>query len=74
MFCAVCQKEVSGMHQCQICKKYVHAICGVPIDGEEGCGKPVNCNNCLKGRKLKITNDSENYAYGGIFSVDVIHH
>ena len=35
------------IHYCSKCMYVVHAICG-ETDGEEGYGKPVVCNHCLK--------------------------
>ena len=51
--CKVCKKDVSGAHQCQECKEFVHFICGKGV-GEEAYGQYVVCDLC----QIRI-NDSD---------------
>ena len=48
--CVVCKKDVGKVHQCNICKHYVHVFCGVGL-GEEGFGQRVVCFNCEEPKK-----------------------
>ena len=43
----ICFSKATAAHYCSKCMYVVHAICG-EADGEEGYGKPVVCNHCLK--------------------------
>ena len=43
--CCICQRETSGGHRCNICKRFCHTICGKTL--EEGYGCAVTCTSCL---------------------------
>lgn len=47
--CPVCLKEVGDAHTCNVCKKFIHIICGT-AEGDEGYGQKATCNNCKKGK------------------------
>lgn len=44
--CHVCSNVTSGAHECVVCKRKVHMICGEGT-GQEGYGQKVTCNNCI---------------------------
>ena len=45
--CCVYHNETSGAHRCSDCLLPVHVICGT-VNGEEGYGTAVQCNNCKR--------------------------
>ena len=52
--CCVCQLESSGAHSCSSCQQNVHVTCGM-INGYEGWGCSVICNNCAAEPPAKKT-------------------
>ncbi|CAB3976871.1 Hypothetical predicted protein [Paramuricea clavata] len=52
--CCVCGLESSGAHSCSSCLQDVHVICG-KINGDEGWGCSVLCNNCTTEPPAKKT-------------------
>lgn len=50
--CPVCSQPTSLAHKCNICFKYVHAICG-QSSSDEGYGKAVTCNLCFNPINIK---------------------
>ncbi|CAB4020647.1 Hypothetical predicted protein [Paramuricea clavata] len=52
--CCVCGLESSGAHSCSSCLQDVHVICG-KINGDEGWGCSVLCNNCATEPPAKKT-------------------
>ena len=49
--CEVCKVNYTGSHKCRKCKVGTHPWHGVPVEGEEGFGREVDCFKCLE--KLK---------------------
>ena len=46
--CPVCGNEVGSAHSCRKCCQYVHIICGVSSEDDEGYGQSTICKNCSK--------------------------
>ncbi len=44
----MCQEITTGAHKCKACEQYVHAICGIAEEGNEGYGSVIICNLSFK--------------------------
>lgn len=53
--CVMFSLPANGAHKCGHCKGVLHAMCGVPVNPDEGELGPVHCSGCRKdwGRQLR---------------------
>ena len=62
--CAVCLQLIGNAYTCSMCNKFVHIICGIPEEEEEGFGKKIEMQQLLtKGYDAKVNSIVLNYIY-----------
>ena len=54
VYCAICEKESSGTHNCSVCDQFVCAICGSCSEDGEGFRQNVTCDNCVRKNGISI--------------------
>ncbi|XP_026955338.1 SCAN domain-containing protein 3 [Sagmatias obliquidens] len=56
--CVVCEKECTGVNNCVLCNRNVHAICGVPSQHEtDGYHHRITCSLCCETTTMKRKHD-----------------
>jgi len=54
VYCVICEEESLGAHNCSVCDRSVHAICGSYSEDSEGFGLKVTCNICVRKNRINI--------------------